>query len=94
MSNSSEGRQYVALTTEGSGWWVQLMGEPGEPQAEVERRALAQLLERVGGDVTDIYYDTWRKNLTVLSRSAARRAFPKAWRFYMDVDVYRAMSSR
>lgn len=78
---SREKRRYVALTTQGSGWWVVCVGEPGESREEIERRAIDQLQKDANGE-NGTYYDTWRKNLAVMTLSAVRRAFPQAWRHY------------
>ena len=77
----------MALTTQGSGWWVVVMGDPGEARATVERRASDSLLASAGGDPTNIYNDTWQKNLQVLSYSAAMRAFPAAMRHWQYGDM-------
>lgn len=82
MANNSSTRRYVALTTQGQGWWVEVMGEPGQSQDDVRQAAMDKLLRDAGGSTTDIYYETWRKNLEVVSYSAAKRAFPAAMRHY------------
>lgn len=82
--------QYVALTTHGGGWWVELVGEPGEGRDGVEQRALRE----IAGDKwdtlepLDIYQDTERKNLVVVSKSKAERNFRRAWGEYQDRLLY------
>lgn len=93
MGNSAGERVYVALTTTGGAWYVQAMGQPGETRQQVEHRAM----KGIAGDKwdtlepLDIYQDTERKNLVVVSQSAARRGFPKAMRFYEDMLEYEDM---
>lgn len=78
MANNSSTRRYVALTTHGSGWWVVVMGEPGESREQVEERALRDICGDNWDRAKTIEQDTEMKNLQVVSYSAAKRAFPKA----------------
>jgi hypothetical protein len=84
MANSKSERQYVALTTQGSGYWVVVMGEPGETREAVEERASRQICGDQWDQAKDIYVDTQLKNLQIHSLSAAKRAFPKALRHYEE----------
>lgn len=82
MANKASERQYVALTTYGSGWWVVVAGEPGEAKAAVEERALRDICGDNWDQAKTIQQDTEMKNLQVVSMSAARRAFPRAMSHY------------
>ena len=85
--------QYVALTTHGpNGWYVVLLGEPGQSKAKVEELATRQICGNQWDKPKDIFADTEMKNLQAVSASAARRAFPKAMRSYDAYLEHQALS--
>lgn len=88
MANRKSDRRYVALTTLGGGFYVSLMGEPGQDKDAVEERAMRLICGDQWDKAKDIQTDTELKNLQVLSVSAARRAFPKAMRHYDEAVAY------
>lgn len=67
---------YVALTTLGRGYWVVLVGEPGQTSEEVREAAQADILKHSPAATQEL------TNLVIVSESAARRAFSNAWRYW------------
>lgn len=93
MANTTNAR-YVALTTinGAANVFVQYIGEDRET---VERKALEGIYAAMGHPAESIYADTMRKNLFVLSYSAAKRAYPgalKAFYEYEDESVRRGLA--
>jgi hypothetical protein len=88
MANTTNA-QYVALTTHGGGdWWVVYIGETGQSKAEVEELADRRICGENWNRAKTIEQDTEMTNLQVVSRSAARRAFPRAMHQYAEAMAY------
>lgn len=75
--------RFVALTRAKDDWYVELIGEPGEPRADVERRARAQLVATAAPARA-------LADLQIMGYAAAVKAYLSAVRLYEAAREYSA----
>ena len=84
--------QYVAITCSEK-WLVRGISERGEDRAQFEARMRAEITRGVNPVSQDIYTKTQLGNLQVMSLSAAKRAYPRELRQYLEWQAYEEGSS-